>query len=258
MFGRLAGVDYDRSRECCETALGRVGLCAERVEDAQTDTLERALEETPLVPDSDAYEDVAWLHAVALDRLHAVPHDAVQFSVIQQALLPEIEGWMGALPDDRANEIGAILERILARVCETHRVCSMAMLGTIILLTREGTVIPRMKALLQVCRYGYKELVETCSIITHMGPVSVSIMDSKLEWFRAEFGDPERVILDPVIALLCASEYYDHLADRTPWYVQSEDCGAYPYAHHIIRDLEDIVARLDRDTRCRVLEQIMS
>lgn len=258
MFGRVTGIDYDKSRECCEAALDRVGLRAKDLVDPQTGTLERALEEIPLTPDSGVYEDVAWLHAIALDRLHAVSHDAAQFGAIQYALLPGIEDWMYTLSDDRAYEIAVILEQILVRVCETHHVCSMAMLGTIMLLTREGLVVPRIKVLLQDCRYGYKELVETCSISTKMGPVSVSIADWELEWFRAEFGDPARVILEPVIALLCASEYYDYVADRTPWYVRTEDCESYPYAHHIIRDLKDIVARLNRDTRCRILEQLLS
>jgi hypothetical protein len=192
-----------------------------------------------------------WIHCSCVGRLIERVSDTGFLNQMLHDELTQVESWAeyGASRDDCALMVPA-LQELQRQICRTHGIASRHITGLLMLIT--GTGAPLRHALTSAadCRFGYRDILETCRTARQIVPGKNLLSDHAARVFGLE---PVRSDspLDPVAVLLSALEY-DPYVRTLPWYGYDVE----PFLLRCGRTLGDVFARFDAPARARIVDEI--
>jgi hypothetical protein len=231
--------------------LASLGLSLEqftRSDDAMAAVVD--LYQDPLPVSADAAGQL-WIHCSCVGRLIERVSDTGFLDQMLHDELAQVESWAEyvASRDDCAVMVPA-LQELQRQICLTHGIASRHITGVLMLITGTGTPLRQALTSAADCRFGYRDILETCRRARQIVPGKKLLSDRAARIYGLE---PVRSDspLDPVAVLLNAGEYEPYV--RTlPWYGYDVEPFLLPSG----RTLGGVFERFDAPARARIVDDI--
>jgi len=209
------------------------------------------LDQEPLHASVDTHGQL-WIHCSSVGKLIERVTDTAFLNRMLHDELAQLESWAEYTADLNDCEIVVpALQELQRQIVLAHGIASRHISALLIWTTGTGMPLRQLSASMASCRFGYKDILTTCSLARKIVPEAQLLSDFDARMYGLE-GASSIGPLDPLAVLLNAIEYEPYI-NTLPWYGYDVEPFLLPGGGHA---LGDILARFDTETRSRVLLEI--